>query len=174
MSEAPDVRAEAQGSGTRSGSQRGKYGVPVWRVGKPDAVISQAVDVARNALLSIAKDAQIGAHLGAKSEGERVATHLFECKLPGYVGWQWFAVLTRVSRSKHVTVDEVGLLPSDHSLVAPEWLPWSERVRPEDAQTEDALAEDSSEGSAPEELEPSADHEPDVLSAHDTADESDL
>ena len=44
-------------------------------------------------------------------------THLFESKLPGYGGWQWYAVLTRNSRSKVVTVDELGLLPSEDSIL---------------------------------------------------------
>ena len=55
----------------------------------------------------------------AKSEGDRLVTHLFESKLPGYGGWQWYAVLTRNSRSKVVTVDELGLLPSEDSILAP-------------------------------------------------------
>ncbi|WP_420713894.1 DUF3027 domain-containing protein [Arthrobacter sp. H14-L1] len=109
-----------------------RVGVPVWRTGKPDSVLAAAVDVARNAILSIAEVRQIGVHLGVRSEGERVATHLFESKMPGYGGWQWFAVLTRVSRSKTVTVDEIGLLPSAQSVLAPEWVPWADRVRPGD------------------------------------------
>jgi hypothetical protein len=43
-------------------------------------------------------------------------------------------VLTRNSRSKVVTVNELGLLPSEDSILAPEWVPWAERVRPEDEQ----------------------------------------
>ncbi len=91
-------------------------------------------------MLGIADERQIGAHLGVRSEGERVATHLFECRMPGYVGWQWFAVLTRVSRSKTVTVDEVGLLPSENSVLAPEWVPWADRVRPGDDEEAAELA----------------------------------
>lgn len=116
-------------------------GVPIWRTGKPDAVLASAVDVARNAILSIAADAHIGAALGAKSEGERVVTQLFDCTMPGYVGWQWFAVLTRLSRSKTVTVNEVGLLPSENAVLAPDWVPWAQRVRPEDAETVPQLEE---------------------------------
>ena len=41
--------------------------------------------------------------------------------------------MTRNSRSKVVTVSELGLLPSEDSILAPEWVPWAERVRPEDA-----------------------------------------
>lgn len=111
-----------------------RAGVPVWRTGKPDAYLAAAVDVARAAVEGITAPADIGPHIAAKSEGERLVTHLFESRLPGYQGWQWYAVVTRNSRSKVVTVSELGLLPSENSILSPEWVPWAERVRPEDAQ----------------------------------------
>src|SRR5213080_394914 len=119
-----------------------RAGVPVWRTGKPDAVLAAAVDVARTAVEGIAPAWQIGQHLAAKTEGDRMVTHLFESRLPGYQGWQWYAVLTRNSRSKIVTVDELGLLPSEDSILAPEWVPWAERVRPEDEQGDEAAGAD--------------------------------
>lgn len=108
--------------------------LPKWRVGKPDAILAQAVDVAREALSDLAKPEAVGEHMGAKSEGERSATHLFTCLLTGYRGWQWFVVVARAPRSKVVTVSEVGLLPTEQAVLAPEWLPWAKRVRPEDEQ----------------------------------------
>jgi hypothetical protein len=119
-----------------------RAGVPPWRTGKPDAVLAAAVDAARTAVEGIAPAWQIGKHLGARTEGDRLVTHLFESQLPGYQGWQWYAVLTRNSRSKIVTVDELGLLPSEDSILAPEWIPWAERVRPEDEQGDDDAAAD--------------------------------
>lgn len=133
-------------AGAKAGSKP-RYGVPAWRTGKPDAFLAASVDVARAAVEGIAPAEQIGEHLGAKSEGDRLVTHLFESKLPGYGGWQWYAVLTRNSRSKVVTVDELGLLPSEDSILAPEWVPWAERVRPEDAQQDDDA--DAPAGDAP-------------------------
>ncbi len=115
-----------------------RAGVPVWRTGKPDAFLAAAVDTARSAIEGITAASDVGQHLAAKSEGDRLVTHLFECRLPGYAGWQWFAVLTRNSRSKVVTVNELGLLPSEESILAPEWVPWAERVRPEDEQEQES------------------------------------
>lgn len=136
---------------------RRRAGVPVWRTGKPDAVLAAAVDVARAAVEGIAKASEIGEHLAARTEGDRVVTHLFESRLPGYGGWQWYAVLTRNSRSKVITVNELGLLPSEDSILAPEWVPWAERVRPEDAREEDA-AEDIAPGdNIPAETAPAGD-----------------
>ncbi|MEV8041978.1 DUF3027 domain-containing protein [Arthrobacter sp. NPDC080082] len=133
----PASKASAAGAKGTKSAAKPRYGVPVWRVGKPDAFLAASVDVARAAVEGIAEPGQVGRHLAAKSEGDRLVTHLFESKLPGYGGWQWYAVLTRNSRSKVVTVDELGLLPSEDSILAPEWVPWAERVRPEDAQPDD-------------------------------------
>jgi hypothetical protein len=129
--EQPDAAPEP--AGVKAAAKR-RAGVPVWRTGKPDAFLAAAVDVARTALEGITAPSDIGQHIAAKSEGDRLVTHLFESKLPGYQGWQWYAVVTRNSRSKVVTVSELGLLPSADSILSPEWVPWAERVRPEDAQ----------------------------------------
>lgn len=119
-------------------------GVPVWRVGKPDSFLAADVATARAAVQTIAAADDIGVHLGARSEGTRCVTHLFESKKAGYRGWVWFATLARVSRGKESTVNEVGLLPTEDSVLAPPWVPWSERVRPEDQQEhDDAAAEDA-------------------------------
>lgn len=128
-----DADATAIKIAAKSQSKR-RAGLPIWRTGKPDAFLAAAVDVARSAIEGITAASDIGRHLAAKSEGDRLVTHLFESKLPGYLGWQWYAVLTRNSRSKVVTVNELGLLPSEDAILAPEWVPWAERVRPEDAQ----------------------------------------
>ena len=74
----------------------------------------------------------VGDHVGVAADDERVVTHLFKCVDPAYVGWRWAVTVTRASRAKAVTVDEVVLLPGPESLLAPDWVPWSERVRPGD------------------------------------------
>lgn len=160
-------------------------GIPVWRVGKPDAFLAADVATARNAVLSIAKPSDIGRHLGVRSEGVRCATHLFESTKPGYQGWAWFASLARVSRGKASTVNEVGMLPTEDSVLAPAWVPWAQRVRPEDQEeaasplhaTDDGAADaNSAEGTvANEEHSESADgsasHASDV-DHHDDEDDS--
>jgi hypothetical protein len=67
-----------------------------------------------------------------RADGDRIATHAFEASLPGYRGWQWAVTVARAPRSKTVTVDEVVLLPGADALLAPEWVPWEQRVRPGD------------------------------------------
>ena len=149
-----------------------RAGVPLWRTGKPDAFLAAAVDVARAAIEGIAPAEQIGRHLAAKSEGDRLVTHLFESKLAGYGGWQWYAVLTRNSRSKVVTVDELGLLPSEESILAPEWIPWAERVRPGDEQGEEEPGEtpNATPRDDADEATSDADGAPEYNSADDAGD----
>jgi hypothetical protein len=95
-----------------------------------DEACASATDLARGAAEELA--GAIGEHAGVVADDERVVTHLFGCLDPAYVGWHWAVTVTRASRSKTVTVDEVVLLPGHDSLLAPDWVPWSERVRPGD------------------------------------------
>ncbi|HCC39997.1 MAG TPA: DUF3027 domain-containing protein, partial [Arthrobacter bacterium] len=124
--EQPDTTAAEQAPAAVAKTEaKRRAGVPVWRTGKPDAFLAAAVAEARTAIEGITAPSDIGAHLAAKSEGDRLVTHLFESMLPGYHGWHWYAVLTRNSRSKVVTVSELGLLPSEDSTLSPEWVPWA-------------------------------------------------
>ena len=110
------------------------------RPSKPDAVLAAAIEDARAGLLEVVPEAQIGDYIGAFPEADRLVTHRFQANRPGYGGWQWFATVARVPRGKAVTVCEVGLLPSEGSVLAPEWVPWSERIRPEEAAADAAEA----------------------------------
>jgi hypothetical protein len=106
---------------------------------RPDSVLADAVDIARAAVIEEAGTGWVGDHLGVEADEERVVTHSFACLDPGYVGWRWAATLTRASRAKTVTVDEVVLLPGDGALLAPAWVPWQERLRPGDLGVGDIL-----------------------------------
>lgn len=100
---------------------------------KLDTACAEAVDLARDAMVEVADDpATIGEYVEAVAEGERLVTHLFECLLSGYRGWRWAVTVTRVPRSKQVTVCETALLPGPEALLAPEWVPWHERLQPGD------------------------------------------
>jgi hypothetical protein len=80
----------------------------------------------------MAGQAGVGEHVGVQADDERVVTHLFSCLDRAYTGWRWAVTVSRASRAKAVTVSEVVLLPGPESLLAPDWVPWSERVRPGD------------------------------------------
>jgi Protein of unknown function (DUF3027) len=97
-----------------------------------DEACAAAVDLAQAAATDMAGAGQVGPHVGAESDGDRLVTHLFACLDPAYVGWRWAVTVARASRAKVVTVDECVLLPGPDSLLAPDWVPWSERVLPGD------------------------------------------
>jgi Protein of unknown function (DUF3027) len=109
---------------------------------RADAAAAAAVDLARAALLEDVEPGDVGEHLGALAEGERVVTHLFACTRRGYAGWRWSVTVARASRQKAVTVDEVVLVPGDEAIVPPPWVPWRERIQPGDLSPGDLLPVD--------------------------------
>ncbi len=124
---------------------------------KPDSVGAEAVDVARDALHELVPAEDVGEHLGLQAEGTRVVTHFFACRRAGYRGWRWSVTVARAPRQRTVTVDEVVLLPGEEAVLAPEWVPWRERVRPGDL--------------GPGDLLPTEDDDPRLVPAYTAADE---
>ena len=103
-----------------------------------DAVCAAAVELA----LAVAREAggpSVGEHLGVEADGEGVVTHSFATREAGYVGWRWAVTVARAEGAEAVTVDEVVLLPGTGALLAPAWVPWSERVQPGDLTPGDLL-----------------------------------
>ncbi|MEU1800017.1 DUF3027 domain-containing protein [Streptomyces sp. NPDC019937] len=105
----------------------------------PDRLCAEAVELAREAAAEAAHPGTVGEHVGAVAEGDRVVTHFFESAEAGYRGWRWAVTVTRASRAKIVTLAETVLLPGPDALLAPEWVPWSERLRPGDMGPGDLL-----------------------------------
>ncbi|NLU74215.1 DUF3027 domain-containing protein [Streptomyces sp. HNM0575] len=109
------------------------------RASAPDRLCAEAVALAREAVEAAAGPGEVGDHIEVVADGDRVVTHYFECLEWAYRGWRWAATLTRASRAKAVTLDETVLLPGPDALLAPEWVPWSERLRPGDLGPGDLL-----------------------------------
>ena len=109
------------------------------RHAEPDQACADAVDLARAAAEDDAGPGEVGAHVGTEVESDRVVTHLFACLSPAYVGWRWAVTVSRAARAKVVTVSESVLLPGPDSLLAPDWVPWTERVRPGDLKAGDLM-----------------------------------
>jgi Protein of unknown function (DUF3027) len=116
-------------------SENGHVASRTATVAKLDQVCADAVDVAREAVT----EEPAGEHLEVVAEGERAVTHFFEAGLPGYRGWRWAVTVARAPRSRHVTVCETVLLPGPDALVAPEWVPWQDRLQPGDLGVGDLL-----------------------------------
>jgi hypothetical protein len=86
----------------------------------------QLRDRARLAAVESAPKNGVGDFLTQIEEEENVYTFLFAAKMKGYVGWAWSVSL--FAGDEDTTVSEVNLMPGEESLVAPDWVPWSERL----------------------------------------------
>lgn len=147
-------------------------GVPhkLRRTSKVDEILAAAKDVALQGVQEIAPAHAIGLVHHVRAEEERLSTHLFECTLPGYRGWFWFATLSRAPRSRVATICEVGLLPGDDALIAPDWVPWADRVRPEDL--EENAEQENAESAEPGESAETAEAEGSAEPAENKAEEN--
>lgn len=83
---------------------------------------------AYNAAVEASSRNSVGFFIESIEEDEGVATYLFEGKLKGYVGWRWSVSVFQADEKSPATVSEVLLVPGPDSLVAPDWVPWSERL----------------------------------------------
>ncbi|MEY4322986.1 MAG: hypothetical protein RL410_767 [Actinomycetota bacterium] len=92
------------------------------------------VDVARAAVRDIADATEIGDFVRT-DDIESTQVVRFASTHPGYVGWLWSVALS----GDPATVDEVWLEPTEASLIATPWTPWSERVQPGDLAAGDLL-----------------------------------
>ena len=103
------------------------------------AILGAAEEQARQAVVEFSGDT-VGDYLGVEFEDEAAATHRFLATMAGYQGWQWAVVVAAAPGVGRVTVSEVVLVPGPTALLAPQWLPWEERVRPGDLGAGDLLA----------------------------------
>ncbi len=103
-------------------------------------VLAAAVEQARAAVAEFSGAENVGEHLGVAYEDPTAATHRFGALLPGYQGWQWAVVVAASPGATEPTVSEVVLVPGPTALLAPEWVPWDQRVRPGDLGPGDLLA----------------------------------
>lgn len=109
------------------------------RRAKSDQTLASAVEVAQAALVDEVGAEDVGAHLGFEVEGERVGSHLFDCTRAGYRGWRWSVTVVRAVRQRTATIAEVVLIPGPESIVAPDWVPYRERIRSGDLGPGDLL-----------------------------------
>jgi hypothetical protein len=75
---------------------------------------------------------RIGKEVGIEQIDTDLLVVTYEAVLPGYVGWRWVVTLARLENSQAPTVCEVVLLPGPESLLAPEWIPYSDRITADD------------------------------------------
>ena len=98
----------------------------------PVLISDASLALARAAAESIADPGMVGDAVAFVMNGERVGTHFFASNAKAYPDWRWAVTVARAPRAKFVTICETNLLPSDSSVLAPEWVPYADRLEPGD------------------------------------------
>ena len=124
--------------------------------------------LAREALREITPDATVGELVGQTSEGEGVTTLTFAATMLGYPGWQWTVSVAELP-GEAPTVLEAELLPGEGALLAPDWVPWSERLEEYRA----AQAAAAAEAGEPDEADDDEDEDLDADDADDDDEDAD-
>jgi len=83
--------------------------------------------LARKTLLELTPADSIGDFLGETVADDGVCTLSFAAALSGYPGWHWSVSLVELD-GLEPTVLESELIPGDGALLAPDWVPWSQRL----------------------------------------------
>lgn len=89
--------------------------------------MSSTRELARAALAEITPDDTVGEYLGTQSEGEHLESHLWASAKPGYPDWRWTVTVVSLPDAEP-SVMELELLPTEDSVIAPDWVPWSVRL----------------------------------------------
>jgi hypothetical protein len=100
-----------------------------------------------------------GVFISSVDEGDDTVSYLFKCELKGYLDWHW-SVTVYQPEGAEPTLSEFVLLPGETSLVAPDWVPWSERLadyKALQAELEAQAALDAEEAEDSEEAEEDSD-----------------
>lgn len=140
---------------------------------KPEPVADErllhAHDLALAALREITPADTIGPAVGHVVEDDDVVSLWFHTRLAGYPGWHWTVTLAVVEGAEP-TVLETELLPGEGALLAPDWVPWAQRLAEyQAAQVAAAAAGDESDEDDLDE----DDLDDDDLDDEDAEDESD-
>jgi hypothetical protein len=133
--------------------------------------------LARGALLEITPAATVGAYAGQVDEGDGAFSVLFDSAMPGYPDWKWTVSIAHVT-GEDPSVLEAELMPAEGALLAPDWVPWSDRLAEyKAAQAAEGVTddEDSADESAAPDDEADGDDESDddLDDDHDDDDDDD-
>jgi len=128
---------------------------------------AHAEALAQAKVLGLPSDS-VATFIESVQEDEGLTTYVFESNIKAYVGWRWSVTLFQSTAKAAVTVSEVLLIPGPDSLVAPAWVPWSERLSDYKALQAELEAQAALDAAEAAELSDSEDEDA------DHADESEL
>lgn len=140
--------------------------------------MSDVEQVARTALAEISPAGTVGGLIDRHVDDEGTTTLSFVSTLSGYPGWHWSVSLAQLP-GEDPTVLEAELLPGDGALLAPEWVPWAERLEEyraaqAAAAAERADGEDDAEGDQDDDLDDESETDDDSEDDDPDDDEHDL
>ncbi|MFM6980527.1 MAG: DUF3027 domain-containing protein [Micrococcales bacterium] len=134
--------------------------------------MSEIEFLARQAAIQASNPGAVGNLIERIEEAEPgVVTYKFDSKLKGYVGWHWSVSL--FFENDQVSISEVNLVAGENSILAPQWVPWSERLADYKA-LQAALEEQAAEEAAAAAAEQQAAAEAEVVSEEQTVEEDDF
>jgi hypothetical protein len=128
-------------------------------------------ELALTALAEITPASTVGEEIGRVDEGDGVVSLRFATTLLGYPGWLWTVSISQLE-GEEPTVLEAELLPAEGALLAPDWVPWSERLAEWKA-AQAAAGEDAPADGSDEDADVDDDVDLDDDDADDDDDESD-
>lgn len=140
----------------------------------PEELAVATRELALAALQEITPTSTVGPFAGHTVEDSGAVSLRFENRLPGYPGWYWTVSVAQVDGAEP-TVLEVELMPGESALLAPDWVPWTERLAEYRAHQAEVAEQAAAAGAADaEELDESDDEDADEADEDDDHDESDL
>jgi Protein of unknown function (DUF3027) len=89
--------------------------------------LTEAQKFALTALLEVQAPATVGDFVSETDQGDSVVSYRFETRMAGYPGWNWTIAIAHLP-GEEPTVVESELLPAEGALLAPDWVPWSDRM----------------------------------------------
>ena len=131
--------------------------------------------VAKAALLELTPENTVG-DLTGHIEEDGAITVTFAARMSGYPGWHWTVSVAQVEGSEPTAL-EVELMPGNGALLAPDWVPWSDRLAEYQAaqeQLESASADDESDDDdSDDDVDDESDEDDDNSDEDDDVDDSD-
>lgn len=97
-------------------------------------------DIARAVAIEVADEPeQVGDVVETIDLGDCVTDFRLGSHVRGYEGWQWSVTLYHDEEAGTWTVNESSLVPTDEALMPPAWVPWKDRLKPEDLAPTDSI-----------------------------------
>ena len=127
-------------------------------------------ELARTALAEITPATSVGELVHEVEESEGVVTLQYRSLLDGYPSWLWTVSVAQVD-GEEPTVLEAELMPGEGALLAPDWVPWSERLAEYEAAKASEAADDEDDDSDEDEDDSDEDDPEDDTDDDDSEDD---